>query len=244
MSFEGQSVTIHSQIMPRLALSLLICQVVAHLAGCATSSSANTRLEPRPTEGQKILFERGQPQLQAEGSHPVRMTVVDHAGDQMVVHISVENRSTTTYLFSHEALSGEMVTRSGAHPITVYGYEEVLELLDDSDEKMAAKAGSTAISVGSGAVPYGGTLGTIAQYVLAASVSDEGDPEARLDKVTQAAMATAYIRPNTMPPGSQYEGILRVALPEPLGNCRSLRFEVRVDEVRHGFIFDCRAAAG
>jgi len=109
---------------------------------------------------------------------------------------------------------------------------------------MAAKAGSAAISVGSGAVPYGGTLGTIAQYVLAASVSDENDPETRLDAVTKAALANAYIRPNTMAPGSKYEGILRVALPEPLSNCQSLKLYVRVDESRHGFSFDCRAVAG
>jgi hypothetical protein len=214
------------------------------VGGCATTSPANIRLEPKPADGQTIAYQRGQPQIKAAGSNPVRLTVVDHAADQMVVHVSVENWGATEYLFSEQEVSGEMITPKGAQPLTFYSYQEVLEELDDSDEKLAAQAGSAAISVGSRVVPYGGTVGSIAKYVLAANAGEENDPEARLDSLTKAALDNAYIRRNTMTPGSRYEGILRVALPEPLNECQSLQFDVHVGAVRHRFAFDCRAEGG
>ncbi len=213
--------------------------------GCAAPSSTKIRLEPKPTDGQTISYQRGQTQMQAGGANPVRLTVVDHAGDQLVVHVSVENRGTTEYLFSEQNLSGEMVSGKWVQPLAFYTYEEVLEELDDSDEKLAAEAGSTAVSVGSKAVPYGGTMSSIAQLAMAASTQDGNDPEARLDVLTRAALENnAYIRRNTMSPGSTYEGILRVALLEPLSECESMRFNVQVGADLHRFVFDCRAVDG
>jgi hypothetical protein len=211
------------------------------LTGCAASSGAKIQLEPKPTDGQSVTYQRGQTRMEATGVHPVHLTVVDHAGDQMVVHVSVENQGSTSYLFSEQNLSGEMVSPDGVQAVTFYSYEEAREEVDDSDEKLAAKAGSTAIGVGSRVVPYGGTLGSVAKLVLAANTEDGNDPEARLDALTEAALNNTYIRRNTMTPGSVYEGILRVALPAPLSECESLRFDIRVDADLHRFTFDCRS---
>jgi hypothetical protein len=47
-----------------------------------------------------------------------------------------------------------------------------------------------------------------------------------------------------MSPGSSYEGILRVALPEAVSECESMRFNVRGGADLHRFVFDCRAGEG
>jgi len=231
----------HSHFAYALPLWLGLPLAASLLPGCATSSGAKVRLEPNPTDSQTVTYQRGQTRMEATGIHPVRLTVVDHAGDQMVVHVSVENRGSTSYLFSERNLSGEMVSGDGVQPVTFYSYEEAREEVDDSDEKLAAQAGSTAIGVGSRVVPYGGTLGSIAKLALAANTQDGTDPEARLDALTEAALNNAYIRRNTMAPGSVYEGVLRVALPAPLSECESLLFDVRVDTELHRFAFDCHA---
>ncbi len=211
--------------------------------GCATSGSSTVHLEPDPTEGHRISYQRGQTQIQAGSENPVRLTVVDHAGDQLVVHVALEARDATEYVFSEQNLSGEMVSRSGVQPLRILSYEEVMEELDDSDERLATQAGSTAVSVGSKIVPYGGSIGSIAK--LAMATRNDHDPEARLDALTRAAIEeNAYIRRNTMRPGSTYEGVLRVALPEFISECESMHFNVRVGADLHRFAFDCRAAEG
>jgi hypothetical protein len=170
------------------------------------------------------------------------LTLVDQAADEMIIHLSVKNRGKTEYLFSEQDVSGEIITQNGALPMTIYSYEEILEELDDSDEILADEAGSTAVSVGSRVVPYGGTAGSIADLVMVANAQQEVGGGARLDRRTKAALDDAYIRRNTMTAGSRYEGILRVALPEPLSECKSLEFDVRAGADRHHFGFDCLAA--
>jgi hypothetical protein len=222
----------------RLAAPLVLALAV----GCATTSSTKMQLDPKPGAGQTITYDRGQAQVQTGGSNPVRMTLVDHAEDQIRLHLRVEDRGSASYLFSEQSLSGEMISSSGTRPIRFYAYEDAMELVDDSDEKLAAEAGYTAVSAGARVVPYGGSIGSLAQLAMVANAQNSGDPEARLDALTQADIAyNRYIRRNSMRPGGAYDGLLRAQLPESLATCESLRFLVQARTELHRFQFQCSA---
>jgi hypothetical protein len=224
---------------------LSVAVALALTIGCATAPSTKMQLDPKASSNQSITYDRGQAQVQTEGSNPVRLTLVDHAEDQILLHLRVEDRGDAGFLFSEQSVSGEIVSSSGTAPIRFYAYEDAVELVDDSDAKLAAEAGSTAVSVGSRVVPYGGTIGSLAQLAMVANAQNSGDPEARLDALTRAAIANnRYIRRNSMNPGGEYDGLLRAQLPEPLETCESLRFQVQAGTELHRFEFECSAVEG
>lgn len=211
-------------LLPMLAILL-------SLSGC---SSNRVLVQPVAEENQSVSYNQGQLQLKDEASNPLELTIVDYSGDEMIIAVSVSNNGNDPFDFSDQSVKGKIISPDRHYPVNVLQYDAFLKNNSGSSDDLWRRTGSTAVSVGSAFIPYGGLASSVAQLLLSINQDTYNSQKERID-------ARSYLRRHTVEPNTDYGGKLKISLPKPLESGDVLMFEVSsaADEIQ-GFQFICK----
>jgi hypothetical protein len=210
------------------------------IAGC---SSVPPRIEAVPGENQSVSYDRGQVKLASEENHLLGLTIVDYADEKVIIGVSVSNNGDEPLNFSEDNVTGELVSGDEALPVDVHRYDSVAKDLDIEENEALKQAGIASIGVGSAFVPFGGIAVSAARLLLSLGQLGAASDEKDVDKETASQLAQVYLRRHTLFPGTNYEGLLLIGLPDELEDGDSLVFTVAADEETQKFNFLCRRKA-
>ena len=215
---------------------LFIAILAVTTTGC---SSSHPRIEPMVGENQAVSFDRGQLKLVSGKDHLLGVTLVDYSDDTVIVGISVSNNGDEPFNFSESNVTGELVSADGSFIVDVNSYESVIEKLDSRGYEAMKQAGMTSMGVGSGFVPFGSIAVSAARLLLSLGEWGATSGENEIDAQTLSQLKTSYLRRHTLLPGTKYEGLLRIGLPDELEAGDSLVFEVAAEQEIQTFKFLC-----
>lgn len=213
------------QLMPLLLAALLI------VSGCASNPVV---VQPVAEENQSVSYEKGQLQLKDEASNPLKLTIVDYSGDEMIIEVSVSNNGDDPFDFSDQSVKGKIISPDRHYPVNILRYDTFLRNSSSSNDDIWRRTRSTALSVGSSFIPYGGIASSVAQLLLSINQEARTPQQDRID-------AQSYLRRHTVEPNTDYGGKLKISLPKPLESGDVLMFEVSsaANEIQD-FQFICR----
>ena len=209
---------------------LLIFALILSATGC---SSTRIQVQPLAVENQSVSYDRGQLQLKSETPHPLGLTIVAYFEDEMIIEVSVANTGDAPFDFSDTSVKGKIVYPDINYPVNVLRYDTFLENRTEMSETAWKRTGSTAISVGSGFIPYGGIASSVAQLLFSlGQETGNSSLQNRLD-------AQSYLRRHTVEPDTDYGGRLKINLPKQLESGDVLVFQISsLDEIQDfSFIF-------
>lgn len=209
---------------------LLILALMLSAAGC---SSTRVQVQPLAVENQSVSYDRGQLQMTSETPHPLGLTIVDYSEDEMIIEVSVANTGNDPFDFSDKSVKGKIVSPDRNYPVNILRYDAFLKNRTDTSNTTWKRTGSTAISVGSSFIPYGGIASSVAQLLFSLGQESGATLKDRLD-------AQSYLRRHTVEPDTDYGGRLKVNLPKQLESGDVLVFQISsLDEIQD-FSFICK----
>ena len=221
---ERQLCTLQTYFLPLLLASMVSA------AGC---SSNPVQVQPLAVTIQSVSCDMGQLRLKSELPHPLGLTIVDYSEDEMIIEVSVFNAGDESFDFSDKSVKGKIVSSDRDYPVDVIRYDVFLDNHDDMSESAWIKTGSTAISVGSAFIPYGGIAFSVARLLFALEQDGGGSLQDRID-------AQSYLRPHTVEPDTGYQGRLKINLPKQLESGDVLVFQISSADEIHDFRFLCQ----
>ncbi len=223
--FKAKTDSFQMKFLPLMLATLLT------VAGC---SSNRVLVQPVVEENQSISYDKGQLQLKDKASNPLELTIVDYSGDEMIIEVSVSNTGDDPFDFSDQSVKGKIISPDRHYPVNILRYDTFLRNSSTSSDDIWRRTGSTAVSVGSAFIPYGGIASSVAKLLLSINQEARTPQQNRID-------ARSYLRRHTVEPNTDYGGKLKISLPKPLESGDVLMFEVSsaADEIQD-FQFICR----
>lgn len=212
----------------------LIVLITVLLAGC---SSNRVHLEPKLSNAQTVTYARGNVKINSQSE----LTILEYSSDKMVIGITVTNASESPILFSENNLSVEQLSEGEIQPATVYSFEQLAEEAADEGYGTAAQVGNTAASIGASFIPFGGIVYSVGRlfYSIGSQQSTESHEE-RVDKLAFAHLNKNYLRQQTIEPGANYSGVLKIGFEDDLEAGDMVVFNLSVGDGVEKFSLVCK----
>lgn len=218
-----------------------IILIFIFLTGCSSNPS-RVLISPQAMEKQTISYARGGMKLHAQSVLQPELIILDYSSNQMVIGLSVTNTSLDPILFSGENLAVELKTPEGLQTAKVYTYEQLIEEgVIDKNESTLGQVGETAVGVGVGFVPFGGIAYSFGRLFYAIGSENNQTHQKRVDTRVASQLNQNYLRPQTVNPGENYSGILKIAFDHELKTGDNIFFRLSAADEIETFTFTCES---
>lgn len=222
--------------MHRLVIMLAI-SLTFLVSGCSNPKKRVT-IQAAPTENQVSAFMRGGVKL-SSSEYKTELTIVDYSDHEMVIALSVKNETDAPVTFSEQNITARHLYEGKRFKTKVYGYEELLTEYQDSGYSPMVQVGTTAVSIGTYFIPYGGIAMSLGSLLF--SLAEQGvSHKDRINSLVASQLNQLYLRQHTIAPDTEYGGILKIGFKEELRAGDKVLFNVSVGERIESFSFVCR----
>lgn len=221
--------------------NILLLSVIL-LAGC---SANRVKLEPHVINNQTVTFVRGSSKLNSNALLKAELAVLEYSSNEMVIALSVTNPALESILFSENNLTANRLALGVLQHAIVFQYDELVGEASEKGYGTAGKVGNTAISIGASFIPFGGIALSVGRlfYDIGSSSASESHEE-RVERLTYSQLDKNYIRRQTIEPGGQYSGILKIGFEDDLEAGDSVIFTLSAEGDIEKFVFKCKALKG
>ncbi len=222
--------------MHKFAIMLTISLTV-FVSGCSSPKKRVT-IQAAPTKNQVSAFMRGGVKLSST-DNKTEMTLVDYSDHEMVVALSVKNETDAPVMFSDQNITARHLYEGKSFRTKVYSYEELLAEYQNSSYSPMMQVGTTAVSIGTSFIPYGGIAMSLGSLLF--SLAEQGvSHKDRINSLVASQLNQLYLRQHTIDPDTEYGGILKIGFKEELRTGDKVLFNVSVGEKIESFSFVCR----
>ncbi len=204
-------------------------------------SSNRVVIHPQVLNKQTITYARGGPQLHSQTILQPELTILDYSYDEMVAALTVTNTTSEPILFSEKNLKVELSRSGDLIPATVYSYEQIVEQASEAGGSTAARVGDTAVGIGVGFIPFGGIAYTVGKLFYSLSSQNNEAHQKRIDSITFSQMNKNYLRKQTLQPGEDYSGIVKIGFEDDLQEGDQIIFQVIENNETEKFNFVCKS---
>ncbi|NOQ37201.1 MAG: hypothetical protein GQ569_15130 [Methylococcaceae bacterium] len=218
-----------------IVLPLVITALTLNV-GCA--SKKRVTIDAAPTAHQESAFMRGGVKLSSD-NHKSELTVVDYSHDEMVVAISIANNKTESFLFSDKNIKAQHLHSNKGFNAKIYSYEELLAEYGNSDYATVMQVGSTAASIGTAFIPFGGIAMSLGRLLF--SLADQGvSHKDRVNSLVASQLNQLYLRQHTVEVDKEYGGIVKIGFAEELKRGDKVLFNISIGNTIESFTFVCK----
>ncbi len=185
-------------------LYILICFFIA---GCSTN---RVQFQPQVADNQTITYARGSSKLNSQSLLNPELMILEYSSDQIVIGLAVTNTTPHPILFSESNLAVELISLDETYKGVIYSYEELVEEAADRGYQTAAQVGNTAVGIGAGFIPFGSIVYSVGRLFYSIGSQGSESHQERVDKLTFSKLNKNYLRLQTIEPGGQYSGIVKI----------------------------------
>jgi hypothetical protein len=214
----------------------LFILIFIFIAGCSTN---RVQFQPQLAGNQTVTYARGSSKLNSQSLLNPEVMILEYSSDQIVIGLSVTNTTTQSILFSKNNLTVELISPDETYKGVIYSYEELVEEAADRGYKTTAQVGNTAVGIGAGFIPFGSIVYSVGRLFYSIGSQGTESHQERVDKLTFSKLNKNYLRLQTIEPGGQYSGIVKIGFETDLEAGDIVVFSLSVKDEIEKFKYIC-----